>query len=78
VAGFTSLAKWLSLASGSPLQEGGFQYWFSKSVPPGHKSFGAEVAALDFATELPWVLEASDAPTANAQMKIAEDVMKRL
>jgi hypothetical protein len=57
--------------------EGAIQYWFSNSFPQPPESFRGPVAALEFSTELPWVLEVSEDPPADAQMKVAEDVMKR-
>jgi hypothetical protein len=57
--------------------ESGFQYWFSNSFPQPPESYRGAVAALELATELPWVLEAPYHPTADAKMAKAETVMKR-
>lgn len=35
----------------------GFQYWFQPSFPRPPAGFGEPVAAIEFSTRLPWILE---------------------
>ena len=37
--------------------ESGFRYWFSESFPRPPRSFGKDVAALEFITRVPWKAE---------------------
>ena len=74
---FYFVGEVLVLGERLTVAEGDFQYWFSNSFPQPPESFRGQVAALEFATDLPWVLEVSDDPMADDQMKIAEDIMKR-
>ena len=39
------------------VQAGDFQYWFQPSFPRPPASFGEEVAAIEFSTQVPWVLD---------------------
>ena len=41
------------------IQGGDFQYWFRPSFPRPPASFGNQVAAIEFSTQVPWVLEES-------------------
>lgn len=39
------------------ISDGEFQYWFQPSFPPPPAGFGDRVAAIEFRTKIPWVLE---------------------
>jgi hypothetical protein len=54
-----------------------FQYWFSKSFPKPPELFGKPVAAVEFMTELPWVLDVAYDAFADTKMAKAEGVMDR-
>ncbi len=41
------------------VQAGTFQYWFQPSFPRPPACFGEHAAAIEFSTELPWVLDES-------------------
>jgi hypothetical protein len=41
------------------MQAGEFQYWFQPSFPRAPACFGEPVAAIEFAAQVPWVLEES-------------------
>jgi hypothetical protein len=38
------------------MQAGDFEYWFQPSFPRAPACFGESVAAIEFATRLPWIL----------------------
>ena len=38
-------------------QAGAFQYWFQPSFPRPRAAFGDRVAAIEFSTQIPWVLD---------------------
>lgn len=40
----------------SSVAEGDFKYWFQTSFPRPPKCFGDQVAAIEFMTDIPWVL----------------------
>ena len=43
------------------IQVGEFQYWIQPSFPPPPTCFGGDVAAIEFATRVPWVLDETPA-----------------
>jgi hypothetical protein len=39
------------------IQDGDFQYWFQPAFPKPPACFGKPVAAIEFAAQIPWVLD---------------------
>jgi hypothetical protein len=54
----------------------GFQYWFSTSYARPPAIFGNTVAAVEFTTLIPWLLDEPDL-LGGKQMKKAEEIMNR-
>jgi hypothetical protein len=55
----------------------GFQYWFASRFARPPAVFGSRVAALEFSTRIPWVLDEPYDPAFEKQMKKAEEIMTR-
>lgn len=54
-----------------------FQYWFSNSFPQPPGAFTKPVAAVEFITKLPWILDVPYDPLADTQLVKATDIMGR-
>jgi hypothetical protein len=54
-----------------------FQYWFSSSFARPPAVFGSAVAAVEFTTRIPWILDAPYDSAGRRQIKQAEETMAR-